>query len=111
MSLYAYSGGGPLAINIAGRHQDRVNCLILEAANSGNFNDPRAHKMVTPTMKMISMSPFTSRFIGWLAKRNPLTFIKDMMMPGLSTYNAQEREQQIVEIREKIPQEKINKAA
>ena len=32
-------------------------------------------------------------------------------MPGLSTYNAQEREQQIVEIREKIPQEKINKAA
>ena len=92
MSLYAYSGGGPLAINIAGRHQNRVNCLILEAANSGNWDDPRAHKMVTPTMKMISVSPFTSRFIGWLANKNPLTFVKDMMMPGLSTYNAQERE-------------------
>ena len=32
-------------------------------------------------------------------------------MPGLSTYNAQEREQQIAEIRKKIPQEKLNKAA
>ena len=57
------------------------------------------------------MSPFTARFIGWLAKRSPLTFVKDMMMPGLSTFNAQEREQAVEEIKRTIPEERIQKAA
>ena len=88
VSVCTYSGGGPCAINFAARHPDRINCLILEAANSGSWDDPRAAKMTTWSMKMASTSPFTARFIGWLAKRSPLTFVKDMMMPGLATHNA-----------------------
>ena len=43
VSVYAYSGGGPCAINFAARHPDRINSLVLEAANSGNFDDKRTY--------------------------------------------------------------------
>ena len=45
-------------------------------------------------MKNMMLSAGTARMVEWLAKKFPYWFIKTVMMPGLSTFNEEEREQE-----------------
>ena len=91
VGIYGWSGGGPLALNIAGRHPDRVNCLILESATTGNFKDHR-EEITSNAAKWGTTSVLMSRIMAWYSKKNFLGVVKDVMMPTISNFNAEERE-------------------
>ena len=56
-AVYAISGGGPSAIELAARHPDRVRALILEVAVSETFR---------PEFSDLGVRLLTSRAVMWL---------------------------------------------
>ena len=85
--IYALSGGGPCAINLAARHPDKVKALILECATTGDWDDPRRFAWYSCCFKFAATSVLMARFLNWCAAKYPWFFMENIMMPGLSTFS------------------------
>ena len=80
--------------------------MILEAANSGDFDDKRRLPFKGCCMTMVMKSAFTARIMTYLAQNKPYFFLEKIMMPTVSNFNEEERKQE-VEAMKNLPKHKV----
>jgi hypothetical protein len=61
--------------------------MILEAANTGSFDDPRGKVWSDKSFRDMVMSPMMARFMMWLASNYPYYFYRNIVLPDLSLFN------------------------
>ena len=82
--------------------------MILEAANSGNFDDKRRLPFKGGCMKCMMSSTFVARLMTYLAKNKPDMFLEKILLPTVANWNEEERKQEVAAMKN-LPKHKLDK--
>ena len=69
--------------------------MILEAANTGSFDDPRGKVWSDKSFRDMLMSPMMTRFMMWLASNFPFWFYRNIVLPDLSLFDKKELDREV----------------